>query len=162
MKSIGRTCGWPRARSAAPGAEPDHQDVLDDAAEHVAAEHERQAAEHPPFGRRLAARSTALTPDGQFLAVVGHGTSSLLVINLAGPPHCLAQRWPACGLNSATCAPPGSAIVTDAPAGPPARPATAVAGRRYRSLGVSVADNPFPAVDLVTCAGTERSYWAFG
>jgi hypothetical protein len=40
----------------------------------------------------------------------------------------LAQHWPACGLNSASCAPPESAIVTDAPAGLSARPAGGLPG----------------------------------
>jgi len=54
------------------GAEADHEAVLDDTAEHVAAEHEGQAAEHPPFGYRLGGREGGPDPVGQVL-VVSHG-----------------------------------------------------------------------------------------
>jgi len=43
-------------------AEPDHESVLDDAAEHVAAEHKRQAAEHLPFGHGVTAREHCPDP----------------------------------------------------------------------------------------------------
>jgi hypothetical protein len=51
------------------GAEPDHKGVLDNAAEHVAAEHERQAAEHLPFGHRLGRREQCPDPVGQVLVI---------------------------------------------------------------------------------------------
>jgi hypothetical protein len=46
------------------GAEPDHESVLDDAAEHVTAEHKRQPAEHLPFSHHLAVREHRPDPVG--------------------------------------------------------------------------------------------------
>jgi hypothetical protein len=57
------------------GAEPEHEAVLDDPAEHVAVEHERQAAEHLPLGYRIGGREYRPDPVGQVF-VVGHESSA--------------------------------------------------------------------------------------
>jgi hypothetical protein len=49
------------------GTEADHEGILDDAAEHVAAEQECQAAEHLPLGHRRAGREHCPDPAGQVL-----------------------------------------------------------------------------------------------
>jgi hypothetical protein len=51
------------------GPEPDHQGVPHHPAEHVTAEHERQAAEHLPLGHRLTVRKDRPDPAGQVLVV---------------------------------------------------------------------------------------------
>jgi hypothetical protein len=50
-------------------AEPDHQGLFDNAAEHVAGEHECEAAEHLPLSHFLSRREQRPDPVGELLVV---------------------------------------------------------------------------------------------
>ncbi len=50
-------------------AEPDHQGVFDNAAEHVAGKHECQAAEHLPLSHLLSSREQRPDPISELLVV---------------------------------------------------------------------------------------------
>ena len=89
----------------------------------------------------LTGGSTVPDPVGQVL-VIGHRNRPFLRacpegLSAVRSGHRASGRQarPACGLNSASRAPPGSAIVTDAPAGPVRRPGDHGGAQRHRPLG---------------------------